>query len=129
MLKTKTKRVLLALILFFLFLNLAPALAEGLVSCGNEGGTACTFADLFTTFGNVINYVFQYIVPFLAVIGVVWAAITMMTSNGDPSKFAQGKSALISIAIGLIIIYLSWAIVKSFIQFLGGQSWTLQFFK
>ncbi|MFZ3054662.1 MAG: hypothetical protein WA091_01615 [Minisyncoccales bacterium] len=131
MLRTKTKRILLALILFFLFLSFVPALAEetGLVQCGNEGGTACTFNDLFTTIVRVIDYVFDYVVPFLAILGIVMAAITMMTSNGDPGKFAQGKTAIIAIGIGLIIVYLSWTIVKSFIEFLGGQSWTTQFFK
>jgi len=101
----------------------------GLVQCGNEGGTACTFNDLFTTMIRVIDYVFNYVVPFLAILGIVMAAITMMTSNGDPGKFAQGRTAIIAIGIGLIIVYLSWTIVKSFIEFLGGQSWTTQFFK
>lgn len=78
--------------------------------------------------GRVINFVMTNIVPPLAILGVVWAAIIMMTSGGDPAKFNQGKNAMMAIAIGLIIIYLSWWIVKSFVQFLGGQDWTLQFF-
>jgi hypothetical protein len=128
MLRTKTKRLIFASLLF-LFLGFSSVLAaEGLVQCGNEGQPACTFNDIFVTLGNVINYVLQYIVPVLAVFGIVMAAITMMTSGGDPGKFAQGKNAIMTIGIGLIIIYLSWAIVKSFIQFLGGQAWTLKFF-
>jgi|GEM_PF-1993378 len=95
----------------------------GLVQCGNEGGKACTFGDIFSTLGRAIDFVLMYIVPALATFGVVMAAITMMTSNGDPGKFKQGKDAIITIGIGLIIIYLSWTIVSSFIQFLGGQSW------
>ena len=184
----RTKKILLALILFFLFLNMSPLAAiatsggadygptptttgtsggldygpstttptttgtsggldygpsttttgtsttsgtstgTGLVQCGNEGQAACTFNDLFTTLGNVVNFVISNIVPPLAILGVVWAAVIMMTSGGDPAKFNQGKSALMAIAIGLVIIYLSWWIVKSFVQFLGGQDWTLQFF-
>ena len=125
----RTKKILLALILFFLFVGIVPALAaEPLVQCGNEGQAACTFNDLFTTMGRVINFVISSIVPPLAILGVVWAAIIMMTSGGDPAKFNQGKNALMAIAIGLIIIYLSWWIVKSFIQFLGGQGDTLRFF-
>jgi hypothetical protein len=132
----KTKKLLLALTLFFLFVNFTPALAANcldcsgsLVCCGGTGQTACTVDELFCTLGRVIDYVLDYIVPALAIFGVVWAAIIMMTSNGDPAKFAQGKQAIITIGIGLVIIYLSWAIVKSFIQFLGGQAWTLKFFQ
>jgi hypothetical protein len=126
---TKTKKILLALILFFLFVNFVPALAaEGLVQCGNEGQPACTFNDIFVTLGRAVDFVLSNIVPPLAIFGVVMAAIIMMTSGGDPAKFNQGKNAMFAIAIGMIIIYLSWWLVKSFVQFLGGQDWTLKFF-
>ena len=128
MLRTKTKRLIFASVLFFLFLSFAPALAA-LVTCGNEGQPACTFDELFSTLARVIDFVLYDIVPPLAAFGFAWAAIIMMTSGGDPGKFKQGKDAMLAIAIGLIIIYLSWFIVKSFIQFLGGADWTLKFFK
>ena len=132
MLRTKTKRLIFASLLFFLFLSFAPAFAA-LVTCGNEGQPACTFDDLIgpdSLLTKVIDFVLYDIVPPLAIFGVVWAAIIMMTSGGDPGKFKQGKNAMLAIAVGLIIIYLSWFIVKSFIQFLGGkEDWTLKFFK
>jgi Na+/pantothenate symporter len=55
--------------------------------------------------------------------------MTISKPYDDPVKFKQGKDAMITIAIGLIIIYLAWFIVSSFIEFLGGKDWTLQFFK
>jgi len=128
MLRTKTKRLIFASVLFFLFLSFAPVFAA-LVTCGNEGQPACTFDELFSTLARVIDFVLYDIVPALAAFGFAMAAIIMMTSGGDPGKFKQGKDAMLAIAIGLIIIYLSWFIVKSFIQFLGGADWTLKFFK
>jgi hypothetical protein len=104
-----------------------PAFAA-LVTCGNEGQPACTLDNMFETLVNVINFVLYDIVPPLAAFGFAMAAVTMMTSNGDPGKFKQGKDAMITIGIGLIIIYLAWFIVSSFIEFLGGKEWTLQFF-
>ena len=96
------------------------ASGTGLVKCGNEGGTPCTFNDLFTMVGTVIDFILYTIVPALAAFGFVMAAIIMMTSNGDPGKFKQGKDAMFAIAIGLIIIYLAWFIVDSFVKFLMG---------
>jgi len=128
MLRTKTKRLIFASVLFFLFFSFVPTFAA-LVTCGNEGQPACTFNDLFSTLAGVIDFILYSIVPPIATFGVVMAAIIMMTSGGDPGKFKQGKDAMFAIAIGLIIIYLSWFIVKSFIQFLGGADWTLKFFK
>jgi len=36
---------------------------------------------------------------------------------------------MIAIAVGLIIVYLAWAIVELFIEIIGGENWTMEFFK
>ena len=79
--------------------------------------------------GSIFDLIAFQIVPALAVIGFVVAGIIMITSGGDPAKFNQGKSAMIAIAVGLIIVYLAWAIVELFIEIIGGENWTMEFFK
>ena len=128
MINLKTKTILLTFI--FLFLVALPAFGEGgLVTCGNEGQPACTFNDFFALINTVFNFVLYQLVPAIAVIGIVWAAITMMTSAGEPGKFDTGKRAITYIAVGLVVIYLSWFLVKSFIAFMGGASWTTNLFQ
>jgi len=124
-LKTKT----LTSILIFLFLVAMPVFVSGesLVKCGNEGQEACTFADLLALVGSVIDFILTQLVPAIAVIGVIWAAIIMMTSAGDPGKFDTAKRAITYIAIGLAVIYLSWFLVKWFIAALGGTEMTTKF--
>ena len=131
MLKTKTKRLFLASILFFLFFSLTvPALAaDPLVKCGNAGQAACTLNDFFSMVQGVVDFILYDIVPPLAVITVVFAAVNLMTSSGDPGKLEQAKKTIIWIIIGLVVIYGAWALVKGFITALGGQDWTFQFFK
>ena len=106
----------------------APVLADGLVTCGNDGEQPCTFSDLGGLLKNIINYITTIIVPLLAVIGFVIAGIMMMTSAGDPTKFQKAKQGMIWIVVGVIIVYGAWFIVTSFVTALGGQPWTLQFF-
>lgn len=130
MLKTKTKRLFFASILFFLFLSFTAVLAEetaytcpeytgagGIVYCATG---ACTFNDLVCTANRVVEFVMFYVVPPIAVIVIVIAAINLMTSSGDSAKLTAAKQTLIWIILGLVVIYGAWAIVKSFILILLG---------
>jgi len=120
----KTKKIFLLFTL--LFLAVSPVLGDGLVPCD---GWDCTSDDLTGMVGSIFDLIAFQIVPALAVIGFVVAGIIMITSGGDPAKFNQGKSAMIAIAVGLIIVYLAWAIVELFIEIIGGENWTMEFFK
>ena len=120
----KTKKIFLLFTL--LFLAVSPVLGDGLVPCD---GWDCTSDDLIGMIGSIFDLIAFQIVPALAVIGFVVAGIIMITSGGDPAKFNQGKSAMIAIAVGLIIVYLAWAIVELFIEIIGGENWTMEFFK
>lgn len=121
---SKTKKTFLLFIL--LFLAVSPVLGDGLVPCD---GFDCTSDNLTGMVGDVFNFIAIQIVPTLAIIGFVVAGIIMITSGGDPGKFNQGKSAMIAIAVGLMIVYLAWAIVKLFIDVIGGAEWTKMFFQ
>ena len=120
----KTKKIFLLFTL--LFLAVSPVLGDGLVPCD---GWDCTSDDLIGMIGSIFDLIAFQIVPALAVIGFVVAGIIMITSGGDPAKFNQGKSAMIAIAVGLIIVYLAWAIVKLFIDIIGGAEWTIMLFQ
>lgn len=135
MLKTKTKRLIFASIMFFLFLSFTSVLAydclecDGLVCCGNEGQSPCTFYDMFCMLSSVIDFVLYQIVPPIAIVTIVIAAINLMTSSGDPGKLEQAKKTLIWIIAGLVIVYGAWTLVTGFVTMLGGDSgWTLHFF-
>ncbi|HQB18722.1 MAG TPA: pilin [Candidatus Pacearchaeota archaeon] len=120
----KTKKIFLLFTL--LFLAVSPVLGDGLVPCD---GWDCTSDNLIGMIGSIFDLIAFQIVPALAVIGFVIAGIIMITSGGDPAKFNRGKSAMIAIVVGLIIVYLAWAIVKLFIETIGGEDWTMEFFK
>ena len=115
--------------MFFLFLSFVPVLAAGLVPCGDTPDDPCTFNDFFAMVNTVINFVLYQIVPPIAIITIVIAAINLMTSSGDPSKLEQAKKTLIWIIIGLAVVYGAWTLVTGFVKALGGNTgWTLQFF-
>jgi len=127
MFKTKTKRLIFASIFFFLFVSFTPVSAA-LVNCGNTAGDPCTFDDLFAMVNGVIDFVLFSIVPPIAVITLVIAAINLMTSAGNAEKLKAAKQTIIWIILGLVVVYGAWAIVKGFITALGGGGDTLKFF-
>ncbi|MFZ2390552.1 MAG: pilin [Minisyncoccales bacterium] len=128
MFKTKLKRLFFASILFFLFLSFTPVSAA-LVNCGNEDQAPCTFNDFMSMINGVIDFVLFSIVPPIAVVTIVIAAINLMTSSGDPSKLEQARKTLIWIILGLVVVYGAWAIVTGFIEALGGEGDVFKFFK
>lgn len=129
---SKTKKIFLLITL--LFLTVSPVLGGGLVpdDCDGfekDGVRACTSNDLIGMVVTIFDFIAFTIVPLVAIIGFVVAGIIMITSGGDPGKFNQGKSAMIAIAAGIIVIYLAWTLVSLFITTLGGKTWITTFFK
>lgn len=65
--------------------------------------------------GQIINVVLG-IVGSLALIMFVFGGITWMTSSGSPEKVKRGRDILIWAAIGLVIIFSSYALTNFVIK-------------
>jgi type IV secretory pathway VirB2 component (pilin) len=132
----KTKYLSLVLAVLFLFSLAFPVIAladcqncGSIVCCGNEGQPPCTIDDAFCLVTSIVNFVLFQLAPALAVIWFAFAGFTYLTSAGDPGKVKKAKDMIVYVVIGILIAYLAWGIVYSFIQALGGDTnWLLQFF-
>jgi len=56
--------------------------------------------------------VFLWIAGVLAVVMIIYAGLTMMMSAGDSSKYEKAKKTLIYAVVGLIVVILSYLIVR-----------------
>jgi type IV secretory pathway VirB2 component (pilin) len=134
----KSKYLFFILSLLFLFSIAFPAIVfaactpcpdGSLVCCGNAGNPPCTIDDAFCLITNIVNFILFQLAPILAVIWFSFAGFTYLTSAGDPGKVKKAKDMIIYVVVGLLIAYLAWGIIYSFIQMLGGDTnWLLQFF-
>ncbi|MBP9686495.1 MAG: hypothetical protein KBD66_01695 [Candidatus Doudnabacteria bacterium] len=121
----KTQNVFFASLLLgvvaFTFMDVTPAHAA-LVNCGNgDGGTvadACKFSDFFNAAIGLIDYLLAG-VAVVAVGGVVWGGVLMVTSNGNDSKVKSGKTAVKNAVVGLIIVLAAFLMVRSVFTILG----------
>jgi type IV secretory pathway VirB2 component (pilin) len=114
------KLLLLSLILWPKFSR-----AQGLVPCGQTLENPCTIKDFFTLIASVINVAIQC--SFLvALLVLIYAGYEMIFAgiNGDPKKYQSGKSKILNVVIGILIIFGSYALVNTVMTFfLGDSTW------
>lgn len=68
---------------------------------------------------NIITYL-MIGVGIVAVVIILYAAFLMVTANGEPDKFKNGRQALTAGIIGLAIAVLGGVIVQIIMSSLGG---------
>ena len=87
------------------------------VSLGNPLGNTNTPQQLI---GKVISAVMA-LVGSLALLMFVYGGLLWMTSAGSADKVSKGKNILMWSAIGLIVIFSSYALVKFSLETIGAQ--------
>lgn len=87
-----------------LFAVAIPALAAAPAPVNNlPGGTAITVTDIVTLIENIVNRLIE--VSMVIVIGVmVWAGVTMATSDADGARYKKGKAMLFNAIIATVVI-------------------------
>jgi type IV secretory pathway VirB2 component (pilin) len=101
------------LALFGLVLLAMPALAQTTDPLGLNFGaqTGLSDTDIRVTIGNIIQTLLG-LLGLIAVILILYAGFTWMTSGGNDEKIGQAKKTLISAVIGLAIILSAYAITS-----------------
>ena len=74
--------------------------------------------SIWPTVKKVLNVIMS-IVGVIAVIILIISGVMMMTSQGDPGKFAKARNGVLYSAIGLVVALLSFAIVNFVVDKVG----------
>ena len=87
---------------------------------GDTGGPqgSCSICDAYVVAKNIINFLIQLSFT-IATAMIVWGALQMILSTGNPGKVSQAKSIMMSALIGLAIALASWLIVNTIITVLA----------
>lgn len=90
------------------------------VPCGSSGQAPCTVCDLAKLAQNILNDAI-YLAVFLSAILFAWAGFKYLTAiaGGEVSK---AKETFVNVAIGLVIILVSWLVVDIVMRTLVGAS-------
>jgi hypothetical protein len=98
------------LLLFFVIPQVVfGAYQSGLVSCT---GADCNFCDVAKTIGNIITFLFK-LLTIIAVLVLVYAGFTLVTSAGNPSALEEAKGMFSNVIIGFVIIISAWLVVDT----------------
>lgn len=73
------------------------------------GGTSQNTADV--EIQNLINKALLYL-SLLAVIYGIWGGFQIVTAGGDEEKVKKGRTILMQVVIGIVVIWLAGSIVK-----------------
>jgi hypothetical protein len=113
----KTRNILLfalSLLFFVFLLNLNPVSATT-VKLNNPLGASTTVPVLI---GKGIDAVLG-VVGSLALIMFIYGGITWMTAAGNEQSVTKGRNILMWSALGLVVIFSSYALVKFVISAIG----------
>lgn len=128
--------IFLVLILLFSANQVLAAVCTGpIIPCGGAGNP-CRFCHIFVVITNIINFVLTCLAPIVAALMFVISGLLFMISHfsdaevlaggakGGPALFSQAKKAVTATVIGLVIVFVSWVFLNTFLTFIGVAEWT-----
>lgn len=92
----------------------------GPVKLCNPLGSGADKTDIPKFLGTVINYAMG-IIGSLALVMFIYGGLTWMLSGGNQEQVTKGKNTVIWAALGIALIFTSYALVKFVITAIGGQ--------
>lgn len=72
----------------------------------------CTLCDMIAVFVGVANIILASLGG-IALIVFLWGAFTLVMSGGKPEAIKEGKAAIRSTIVGLLIVLLAWQVINS----------------
>ncbi len=107
-------------IIFASLLPFFPALGAGTTDLENPISGINSLLDGNVYIGGVIKRVLA-IIGSLALLMLVYGGLSIILAAGNDTKIKQGKSIVTYTAIGLVVIFMSYAAITFFLNTLGGN--------
>ena len=70
----------------------------------------CDFCDLAELIQNILNLL-VFVGTCMAILAFVWAGVTMVFAQGNPSKLNQGKKIFQNVFVGFVLLLAAWLII------------------
>jgi hypothetical protein len=113
----------LTLLFSCIFINQSQA-AGGLVPCGGKDQADCQFCHIFLLINNILDLILTRLVPLIAVLFLIFGGLYMLFARGNPGTLGQAKSIITATIIGMVIIFIAWVALNTFLDYMGIVEWT-----
>ncbi|OGZ18961.1 MAG: hypothetical protein A2175_01370 [Candidatus Nealsonbacteria bacterium RBG_13_42_11] len=133
--KNKNQKIFLMVLVVGFFLlsanQILAACPTGIVPCGGSD-CLCTFCDFFKLIHNIINFLLVpcslnsgfAIIPTIAVLLLVFGGLYLLISGASPEMFSKAKAIITAAIIGLVIVFIAWIFLNTFLDYIGVVEWT-----
>jgi len=127
--KLKIQILLIVPFLIALFFSLTPSQAwaacptEGIVPCGTSD-CPCQFCHIFVLINNIINFILTRLVPIAAGLMLIIGGFYFLIAGPDPGKISQAKSIVTAVVIGIVVVFVAWVFLNTFLTTIGVATWT-----
>ncbi|XOB41301.1 MAG: hypothetical protein ACKKMW_01035 [Candidatus Nealsonbacteria bacterium] len=132
------KFFIILLLLVLLVPNKIFAICEGpIVPCGGcaefdpndkticlTPQSNCEFCHIFVLINNLLMFVLTCLTPIIGAAMLVWGGFTFLGAGQSPAKVEQAKGIITAVVIGIVIIFVAWVFLNSFLASIGVAEWT-----
>ena len=109
---------------FLLIPAFSYAICEGeIVPCGGDK-PVCGFCHIFEITNNILVYVLTCLAPIISGVMLILGGFYLMIAGVDPGQMQKGKEIILAAIVGLVIIFVSWVILNTFLVSLNIATWT-----
>ena len=89
------------------------------VICNNTQENPCGICDVFRLVNVAVSVVVKIFIPLAATLIIVYAGFKMMLNQGNAEVAQQTKQIMLATAIGLVVVFASYAIVGAILVSMG----------
>ena len=115
---TKKSILVIGLLLLIPFFAMGNNGSSGLVPCS---GIDCSLCDIFTLLANVIAFMLITVVPLAATLLFMWGGVKFLTAGGDAGKVNDARKLMVSVVIGIVIVYSAHMLISAFLSVMGAD--------
>ncbi len=96
-----------------------------LINCGGtdpitgEAQHECGICDIFILVNTFVDVIVKIFIPLAATLVIVYAGFKMIINQGDPDVVNKCRSIMMAVAIGLVVVFASYAIVGAILASMG----------
>lgn len=103
-----------------------PMIASAkLINCGGvdpvtgDPQRECGICDIFILVNTFVDVIVKIFIPLAATLVIVYAGFKMIINQGDPDIVNKSRSIMMAVAIGLVVVFASYAVVGAILVSMG----------
>jgi len=120
------KSLLMGILSLILFLNLIPGQAFAICNIDKilPCTTNCNLCHVFELMANILTFILTCLTPIVAGLLLIVGGFYFFIAGANPQDISTAKRIVTAVIVGVVIIFISWVAMNTFLESIGVASWT-----